>query len=113
MLLQILENLFENSVYWLKVEGRRRRHFKPQIDIALDASTGEIVFRDNGPGISPARAGDIFEPFVTSKPPGQGRGLGLYISREMARYHDWKLSLSLDELDDNDRSATFILEMDT
>ena len=111
MMIQIIENLFENSVYWLKVEGRRRRNFKPQIDVTVDAVAKEIVFQDNGPGIDPKRAGEIFEPFVTSKPPGEGRGLGLYISREMARYHDWELSLSLDDLDHNGRSSTFILEM--
>ena len=57
------------------------------------------------------RAEKIFEPFVTSKPPGQGKGLGLYISREMAKYHDWNLSLSLDELNEDERSSTFVLEM--
>lgn len=111
MVIQIIENLFENSVYWLKVEGRRRRNFKPQIDVTIDAVAKEIVFQDNGPGIDPKRAGEIFEPFVTSKPPGEGRGLGLYISREMARYHDWELYLSIDDLDHNGRSSTFILEM--
>ena len=111
MLLQILENLFENSVYWLKVEGRRRRTYKPQIDVTVDAVAKEIVFRDNGPGITLVRAEEIFEPFVTSKPPGYGRGLGLYISREMARYHDWELSLSREDLNQNGRSSTFVLEM--
>ena len=111
MLLQILENLFENSVYWLKIEGRRRWNFKPQIDVTLDGATWEIMFRDNGPGVASARAQEIFEPFVTSKPPGEGRGLGLYLSREMARYHNWELMLSLDDLDDNGRSSTFVIEM--
>lgn len=111
MMLQILENLFENSVYWLKVEGRRRRSFKPQIEVTVNAAAREIAFHDNGPGIAPTRVDEIFEPFVTSKPPGEGRGLGLYISREMARYHDWELSLSLEDLDHNGRSSTFILEM--
>ena len=111
MMIQIIENLFENSVYWLKVEGRRRKGFKPQIGVTVDAVAKEIVFQDNGPGVDAKRAGEIFEPFVTSKPPGEGRGLGLHISREMARYHDWELFLSLDDLDRNGRSSTFILEM--
>ena len=113
MLLQILENLFENSVYWLKIESRRQRRFKPKINLTVDSRAKEIMFCDNGPGIAPDRADEIFEPFVTSKPPGQGRGLGLYISREMARYHDWELSLLLEDLDENGRSSIFILEMNT
>lgn len=112
MVLQILENLLENSIYWLKIENRRRKIFQPCIDITIDKRSGEIIFRDNGPGVSPARAEEIFEPFVTSKPPGQGKGLGLYISREMSRYHKWELSLTLEELNENGRSSTFILEMD-
>ena len=113
MVLQILENLLENSIYWLKVENRRRKIFQPCIDITIDKRSREIIFRDNGPGVSPARAEEIFEPFVTSKPPGQGKGLGLYISREMSRYHKWELSLTLEELNEHGRSSTFILEMDT
>ena len=111
MLIQILENLFENSIYWLKIESHRRWGFRPQIDVTVDIKAREIIFCDNGPGIAPARAEEIFEPFVTSKPPGQGRGLGLYISREMARYHDWKLSLSVSDLNQDGRSAIFVLEM--
>jgi two-component system nitrogen regulation sensor histidine kinase GlnL len=37
----------------------------------------EVQITDNGPGIDPALAGHIFEPFVTSKPHGQGLGLAL------------------------------------
>ena len=113
MILQILENLIENSIYWLKIEDRRRKMFEPCINIRIEKNSREMIFRDNGPGVSPARAEEIFEPFVTSKPPGQGKGLGLYISREMARYHKWELSLALDELNESGRSSTFILELST
>lgn len=111
MVIQIIENLFENSVYWLKVEGRRQSGFRPRIDITVDSGAREIVFSDNGPGVAPTRAQEIFEPFVTAKPPGTGRGLGLYISREMARYHDWELFLLLNTRENDERSATFVLEM--
>ena len=111
MLIQILENLLDNSLYWLKVQSRRRRSFVPQIHISLDRSPQQLVFRDNGPGVTVSRAEEIFEPFVTAKPPGQGRGLGLYISRELANYHDWHLYLSTEDVDDSNRSATFVLEM--
>ena len=47
----------------------------------------------NGPGIAQERREIIFQPFVSSKPAAQGRGLGLYISRELAIYHDWQLFL--------------------
>ncbi len=37
----------------------------------------EITISDNGPGIDPALQGHVFEPFVSSKPSGQGLGLSL------------------------------------
>ena len=37
---------------------------------------------DNGPGIPPAVLSRLFEPFYTTKPPGQGTGLGLALCRE-------------------------------
>jgi C4-dicarboxylate-specific signal transduction histidine kinase len=49
---------------------------------------------DNGPGVSEEIAEDIFKPFFTTKPPGEGKGLGLYIAREIAHYHDVELKLS-------------------
>ena len=111
MLLQIIENLFENSVYWLKVESRRRGDFKPRIEVVADTRAKSLTFRDNGPGVDSSRDKEIFEPFVTSKPPGRGRGLGLYISREIAVYHDWLLYLCVDDGDANGRSSTFVLEL--
>lgn len=111
MVIQILENLFENAVYWLKVEQRRRRGFEAGIEIAIDARSKELTFSDTGPGVDPRRAKEVFEAFVTSKPPGQGRGLGLYISREMAQYHDWGLSLDTDALNEDGRTSSFVLEM--
>ena len=111
MIIQILENLFENAVYWLKVEQRRRRGFEAGIEISLDPRSRELMFSDTGPGIDPRRAEEVFEAFVTAKPPGQGRGLGLYISREMAQYHDWGLSLDTEALNEDGRTSTFVLEM--
>ena len=47
----------------------------------------QVVFscRDCGPGINPSIQKDIFKPFFTTKPVGQGTGLGLYISHEIVR----------------------------
>lgn len=112
MVIQILENLISNSVYWLKQEKNYRSKFKPRISIDIDPDDQALTLSDNGPGIDPRRRENIFEPFVTSKPAGQGRGLGLYISRELAQYHDWKLYL--DEEKDIERAgrlSRFVLDM--
>jgi signal transduction histidine kinase len=42
-----------------------------------------VEFADTGCGLDPAHADKIFEPFYTTKPPGEGAGLGLAICREI------------------------------
>ncbi|WP_313195991.1 sensor histidine kinase [Shinella zoogloeoides] len=91
MLVQILENLIANSTYWLKLQASYQSGFKPQIEVMIDPETKSVTVEDNGPGVDPSRKETIFQPFITSKPAGQGRGLGLYISRELAEYNGWQL----------------------
>jgi signal transduction histidine kinase len=93
MVIQILENLISNSMYWLKQQVTFEPGFKPQITITIDPDVRALTVEDNGGGVSPDRAERIFQPFVTSRPQGQGRGLGLYISRELADYHGWRLQM--------------------
>jgi len=50
---------------------------------------------DNGPGVDPALADHIFEPFVTSKPNGQG--LGLALVRKLVRDMDGRITYERDE----------------
>lgn len=93
MLIQILENLITNSEYWLKQQQHYEEGFEPRIHVEVDASARTLSVSDNGPGVDPERSEVIFHPFVSTKPANRGRGLGLYISRELATYHDWKLSM--------------------
>lgn len=91
-IVQIFENFIANSVYWLK-EKRLRQDFEPAIAITFDEEKGEIAFRDNGPGIPEERGEEVFKPFFTTKPPGRGRGLGLYIAKKLAEYNEIELKL--------------------
>ncbi len=45
----------------------------------------KVVIWDNGPGIPADRLEGIFEPFYTTKPPGEGTGLGLHICRQVVQ----------------------------
>ena len=46
----------------------------------------EVVFADNGCGMSAEQAERIFDPFYTTKPPGEGSGLGLTLCREILQH---------------------------
>ena len=90
--LQILDNLLSNSFYWLL--NRFDKSQPGKIKIQLDSKKRGILFSDNGPGISADRTDIIFNQFVSSKPPRDGRGLGLYIASRLAEENNAKLELA-------------------
>ena len=72
----VFVNLIDNSLFWLSDQPKPRR-------ILLDVVDGAMVISDSGPGIQQRDWESIFELGFTRKP--NGRGLGLYISREVLR----------------------------
>lgn len=98
---QILVNLLQNAQEAL---GGRA---DPRITVTIEPGARvRVVISDNGPGIAPEIAGQIFTPFVTSK--SQGMGLGLVISQDLAR----ELGGSLTALPPRPgQGASFILEI--
>ena len=89
VLLQLLLNLFDNSVYWLQqisVEDKR-------IEILLDGHKGQMIFSDNGEGVEKDDVPYIFEPFYSGKGE-EGRGLGLYIARQLLERNDYSIELA-------------------
>ena len=92
VVMQVLINLFDNASYWLDSVERKDK----KIIITVDGDQGELVFSDNGPGIDKEDQPYIFEPFYSGK--GQaGRGLGLYIARQLLERHDYHIALASDE----------------
>ena len=53
-----------------------------------------VVVRDNGRGMSPAESGHIFEPFYTTKAPGEGTGLGLATSHRIIEQHSGQIEFT-------------------
>jgi signal transduction histidine kinase len=111
MFVQIIENLLSNAFYWLKEEKRADSGFKPALSIEIDPKGKSIIVSDNGPGIAPENKENVFQAFFTRKPAGAGKGLGLYICREIAEYHDWGLHLSEVANKKTGRLNTFILDL--
>lgn len=110
MFVQVIDNLLSNSVYWLKQMELIDAVHKPEIEIILDTDNREIRVTDNGPGVASKMREHIFGAFVTTKPPGEGKGLGLYISREIAKYHKAELFLAKEPTDASGRLHTFVFK---
>ncbi|WP_417586472.1 sensor histidine kinase [Pararhodobacter oceanensis] len=82
---QVLINLLRNAV------DATNKINAPQVDIVVtQGETVSLIFRDNGVGI--ADIDKIFEPFHTSKKPGEGVGLGLAISSGIIADHGGRLT---------------------
>jgi signal transduction histidine kinase len=57
----------------------------------------EIRVQDNGMGISKSLLDKIFQPFFTTKPTGQGTGLGLSLSYDIVKAHGGELKVISNE----------------
>jgi len=57
----------------------------------------EIVVEDNGSGIPQSVIDKIFQPFFTTKPTGQGTGLGLSLSYDIVKAHGGELKVETKE----------------
>jgi two-component system NtrC family sensor kinase len=57
------------------------------------ASTVRVSFTDTGVGIPPENLLRIFEPYFTTRPPGQGTGLGLYVCKSIAEKHGGRIEV--------------------
>ena len=62
-----------------------------------DGGKVEITVKDNGPGIPQKILDKIFQPFFTTKPTGQGTGLGLSLSYDMVKAHGGEIKVETKE----------------
>jgi signal transduction histidine kinase len=85
---QVFVNLIVNAVQAIDGEGTIR--------LIVGRDGGEAIARieDDGPGMSEEVRERLFDPFYTTKPPGEGTGLGLYVSYEIVRGHGGEIIVS-------------------
>ena len=87
LLARALTNLLRNA---LEAVASR---VQPSVEVTLRASADGVLvtIADNGPGFDPKVEADLFQPFLTTKP--GGAGIGLNLSRQIARLHGGDLSM--------------------
>lgn len=80
-LTQIIDNFMLNSEYWLKedIAQKRLKHGT----ITCNVNYPFVQIYDNGRGIDPTVEHALFEPFISAKAKGEGRGLGLFIVKQL------------------------------
>lgn len=81
---RVLLNIFNNAFYAVRQKHQLDPDFKSVISLQthtdLPTHHVTIIIRDNGTGIPPHILDKIYQPFFTTKPTGQGTGLGLSLS---------------------------------
>ena len=83
---RVILNLFTNAFYAVKEKKLHQQNgYDPTVSVITKRLNErvEIIIKDNGMGISQQTIEKIFQPFFTTKPAGQGTGLGLSMSYDI------------------------------
>ncbi|WP_241737954.1 ATP-binding protein [Hymenobacter polaris] len=83
---RVLLNIFTNAFYAVQQKSRMAGpDYQPEVQVRTQRTAGQVCLqiRDNGLGIPEAIRQKIFQPFFTTKPTGEGTGLGLSLSYDI------------------------------
>jgi two-component system, NtrC family, sensor kinase len=103
-------NLFTNAFYTVTEKKKQlAKGFEPTITVSTKnlGNKIEIRVKDNGGGIPQKVIDKIFQPFFTTKPTGQGTGLGLSLSYDIIKKHGGELKVETAE----GEGSTFIIHL--
>ncbi|NEN25027.1 tetratricopeptide repeat protein [Cryomorpha ignava] len=107
---RVLLNLMTNAFYAINQKKQMNStDYEPTIWVSTKLSGEKICIsvRDNGNGISENALGKIFQPFFTTKPTGEGTGLGLSMSYDIVKSHGGELKVETEE----GEGTTFTIEL--
>ena len=105
---RVILNLINNAFY--AVEEKRIQNgngYEPVVTVSTKKNNGKVEIRvdDNGKGIPQKILDKIFQPFFTTKPTGQGTGLGLSLAYDIVRAHGGEIKVANKE----NEGATFMI----
>jgi signal transduction histidine kinase len=98
---RVLLNLFNNAFYSVNEKKKfMNGSFDPKVFVCTERQQGkiEIIVKDNGTGIPQKVIDKIYQPFFTTKPTGEGTGLGLSLSYDIiTKGHNGQLKVETKE----------------
>jgi len=112
---RVILNLINNAFYAVDEKkkhistGSVQNGYEPTVSVSTKRNIGkvEIKVSDNGNGIPQKVLDKIFQPFFTTKPTGQGTGLGLSLSYDIVKTHGGELKVETKEGD----GTSFIIHL--
>jgi signal transduction histidine kinase len=97
---RVILNLINNAFYAVAEKKKQSTgSYEPVITVSTKKANGniEIVVKDSGNGIPQQVLDKIFQPFFTTKPTGQGTGLGLSLSYDIVKAHGGDIKVATKE----------------
>ena len=97
---RVLLNLYNNAFYAINEKKKKAGDdYEPTVSIVTRKINSKIEIRvsDNGNGIPQKIVDKIFQPFFTTKPTGQGTGLGLSLAYDIVKAHGGEIKVETKE----------------
>ena len=97
---RVILNLINNAFYAVSERKKLGQEgYEPAVSVSTKKENGhiEVKVKDNGTGIPQKVIDKIFQPFFTTKPTGQGTGLGLSLSYDIVKAHGGELKVETKE----------------
>ncbi|WP_375559383.1 PAS domain-containing protein [Bernardetia sp. OM2101] len=107
-LAQVWTNLLHNAIQ--AIDMSRNKKGKVYLTTKRQENTILVVIKDTGQGISDEIQQKIFDAFFTTKPAGEGSGLGLNIVRKIVEKHNGKIWFETENIGEN-TGTTFFVEL--
>jgi signal transduction histidine kinase len=107
---RVILNLITNAFYVVNEKKKSGiENYEPTVSVSTKKSGDKVLIsvKDNGNGIPQKILDKIFQPFFTTKPTGQGTGLGLSLSYDIVKAHGGELKVETKE----NEGSSFIIEL--
>jgi signal transduction histidine kinase len=107
---RVILNLITNAFYVVnEKKNQGLKEYEPTVEVSTKKEVNRVLIsvKDNGNGIPQKIVEKIFQPFFTTKPTGQGTGLGLSLSYDIVKAHGGEIKVNTTE----NEGTEFIIQL--